>query len=256
MPRFNTALITGASSGIGKSYCKALAKNDCNLVITARDKTRLAELAREIETDYAIKVYVIAADLSNPGAAELIYAFTQQHKLDIDLLINNAGHGDNSDFTTAPLSTHTNMLSVMLGSTVALCHLYLPNMLKNKHGHIINVASTAGLIGFAVKGKFARSLYRPIKTFMVSFTQQLANTYRSQGVRFQCLCPGLTVTEFHARIGESDLYKTIPKIFWMSADDVVNYSLKHADSKNTRPKVPGTINKVLVLIYKVCNIFL
>jgi uncharacterized protein len=256
MPRFNTALVTGASSGIGTSYCKALAKEQCNLVITARDKTKLNAIAKELEANYDIKVYVIAQDLSSPGAPEKIYDFTQKNKLSIDLLINNAGHGDNNDFTTATLATHNNMIAVMLGSTVALCHLYLPNMLLKKHGHIINVASTAGLIGFAVKGKFARSLYRPIKTFIVSFTQQLANTYRSGGIKLQCLCPGLTVTEFHTRIGEKNLYTDIPKIFWMSPDSVVSYSLKHTNSNNLRPKIPGIINKILVFIYKVCNIFL
>tara|TARA_B110000459_G_scaffold198352_1_gene243212 strand:+ start:1346 stop:2116 length:771 start_codon:yes stop_codon:yes gene_type:complete len=256
MPRFNTALVTGASSGIGTAYCKALAKEQCNLVITARDNTKLTAIAKELAADYNIKVYVIAQDLSNPKAPELIYDFTQKNNLSIDLLINNAGHGDNNDFTTATLATHNNMIAAMLSSTVALCHLYLPNMLSNKHGHIINVASTAGLIGFAVKGKFARSLYRPIKTFIVSFTQQLANTYRSEGIKLQCLCPGLTITEFHNRIGEKDLYTSIPKIFWMSAANVVSYSLKHASSKSLRPRIPGIINKILVFIYKICNILL
>ena len=256
MPRFNTALVTGASSGIGTSYCRALAKENCNLVITARDKVKLSALAKELEENHNIKVYVIIEDLSRPGAPEAIYDFTQKNNLTIDLLINNAGHGDNNNFTSATLADHSSMVAVMLDSTVALCHLYLPNMLANKHGYIINVSSTAGLIGFAVKGKFARSLYRPIKTFIVSFTQQLANTYRSEGIKLQCLCPGLTRTDFHARIGESSLYTSIPKVFWMSSDRVVNYSLRHIGSNSLRPKVPGVINKILVFIYKVCNIFL
>ena len=253
-PTFTTALITGASTGIGSAYCKDLAQKKCDLVMVARNKEALDILAAQLEKEYGIKAYVYVQDLAKEDATKNIFNFCNKHQLSIDLLINNAGYGDANYFIDASIEQHNAMLDVMLRSTVELCHAFLPTMLKNNNGYIINVSSVAGLIGFAVKGKFARSLYRPIKSFIVAFTQQMGATYGNQGIHFQCLCPGLTITEFHRRINEEKLYTSIPKLFWMSASQVTKYSLIKLKKNSNKPIIPGIINKFFVFLYKLYNL--
>lgn len=254
--KIQTAVVTGASSGLGREYCYSLAKCGVDLVVVARDTARLTELQQELCTKYKVQVHVVVQDLAKEGAARSIYLATQQLGLRVDLLINNAGYADGADFVGVSWEMHHAMLQVMLYSVVELTHLYLADMLRRKNGYIINVASVVGLVKLSLSGRLGRTLYRPIKTFIVQFTEQLASIYRGSGVLLQCLCPGLTITEFHQRSGDGGMYKSTPKMIWKSSAFVVDKSLRALGRRKKTLVVPGVINKVFVFIAKVTRIFI
>lgn len=252
----HTALITGASTGIGAAYSKLLAAQGYNLVLIARDKGKLDVLAQQLQQQYEIKTYVLPQDLSLANAALNIYNFTCKNNLHIDMLINNAGFGDSGKFLQHDIAEHNAMIQAMLSVIVQLCHYYLPAMLAENRGTIINVASVVGLLGQAMKNKVTRALYRPIKVFVIAFTQQLQLAYKDNGVNFQCLCPGLTISDFHKRTGQQQLYKTIPKFLWQDSMIVAKTSLmKLSRQKNNTVVVTGWINKFAIFIYKITSIF-
>jgi uncharacterized protein len=251
------ALVTGASSGIGLQYCTALAKAGVNLVLVARNKQRLRAIEKDLIDKYAVKVLVIQQDLSIPGAAQAIFDVTERENISVDMLINNAGHADQEDFLAANHAEHIKMINAMLTAVVSLCYLYLPKMLENKTGNIINVGSVAGIVGFSKdqKGKRSqRTMYRPLKSFVIGFTEQLEQSYRGSGVKFQCICPGLTVSDFHNRSGEVELYSSLPKFMWMSSAAVVEQSLGRL-SKSKVVVVTGWFNKLVVFVWKLLHLF-
>ena len=255
LSKIKNALVTGASSGIGLQYCDELAKAGVNLIIVARDEARLQALAKKLVDKYAIKVLIIRQDLSAADAAQTIYRQTTSKNICVDLLINNAGYADKDDFLNSTNSDHVKMINSMLTAIVSLCYLYLPNMLANKNGHIINVGSIAGLMGFSKSKHAKRTMYSPIKSFVISFTEQLAKAYKARGVVFQCICPGLTFSEFHLRSGESELYDSLPKLMWMSSEKVVNKSLAALFEPRKVVVVVGLFNKFVILIWRVSHIF-
>ncbi len=255
MHKIQTALITGASTGIGLSYCHALAKQKTNLVIIARNESALIDIKKELEAAYQIQVWVLSLDLSERNAAKDIQQFTQDKQLSIDCLINNAGYGDNGDFLALDWQESQKILQCMLMTLVELCHVYLPEMIKNQHGTLINVGSVVGLMRLKIKHRQARALYRPIKTFVVSFTQQLAKIYKDTGVIIQCLCPGLTYSNFHKRTGEAHLYNDIPKCVWMSADKVTAASLQAIINRKKTVVVTGFLNRCAIFLWKIKQLF-
>jgi uncharacterized protein len=251
------ALVTGASSGIGLQYCNVLAKAGVNLVLVARNEQRLQAVKQDLIDKYAIKVLVVQQDLSVPGAAQAIFNATERESISIDMLINNAGHADQADFLLANHAVHLQMINAMLTAVVSLCHFYLPKMLENKTGNIINVGSVAGIVGYSKdqKGKRShRTMYRPIKSFVISFTEQLAQSYKGTGIRFQCICPGLTVSDFHQRSGEVELYSSLPKFMWMSSAAVVDQSLRSLFRSKKVVVVTGWFNKIVVLVWRIMHL--
>lgn len=191
-----TALITGASSGFGKEFAKILAKYGCNLVLTARSTDKLEAIKTQLENQYGIDVFVITKDLSLPSAPQEIFEFTQQKGINIDILINNAGFGDLAKFAHSDLAKQQNMINLNIYSLVTLTHLYLPYMLKQGRGRILNVASIAGF----APGP-GMSVYYASKAFVLSFSDAIATELKGTGVTVTALCPGPVNTGFARTAG-------------------------------------------------------
>jgi len=194
------ALITGASAGIGKALAEELAAGGANLVLTARRRERLENLARTLSTTHKIKTEIFAADLSDPTAPEKILAFTRDQKIQIDLLINNAGFGAYGEFATSDRSRQVEMVQVNCAAVVNLTHLFLPAMIEREAGDILIVASTA-----AFQAVPYISTYAATKAFDLSFAEGLAEELKPHGIRVCALCPGSTESEFHEVANQSNL---------------------------------------------------
>jgi uncharacterized protein len=191
------ALITGASAGIGVALARELAAGGANLVMTARRKDRLDELARELETKFKIKTEVFTADLAQPNAAETIFAFTERRGLRIDLLVNNAGFGAYGELHTVEPARLLDMVQVNCGAVVHLTRLYLPQMVECRSGDILILASTASFQAVPYI-----STYAATKAFDLLFAEGLAEEMKPYGVRVCALCPGSTESEFAVVAGQ------------------------------------------------------
>ena len=214
---YRTALITGASSGIGAEFARQLAAKGTKLYLVARRKEKLDALAEELQKKYAISIDIIPADLSKTEdvtQVETKLAGSQE----LDLLVNNAGFGAASRFYDGEPQSHFDMLQVHVTASVRLARSVLPGMVARKYGRIINVASVAAFL------PFGSVLYPSTKAFLVSFSQALQVELQGTGVRVQALCPGFTYTEFHDVIYMDR--KIVPRFMWMSASRVVSTSLK------------------------------
>lgn len=198
-----TALITGASAGIGRELAKEFAAHNYDLVLTARRQEALKQLAAELSSAHGTTVHVVSADLSKPNGAADILNFTVDGNLKVDVLVNNAGFGANGAFAQLGLNVQLEMLQVNITSLVELSRVYLPSMLASRQGGILNVASTAAF----VPGPFM-TVYYATKAFVLSFSEALANEVAGSGVTISCLCPGATITEFQerAKIATSKLF--------------------------------------------------
>ncbi|GLZ77943.1 dehydrogenase [Actinorhabdospora filicis] len=184
----STALITGASSGIGTAFAERLAAEGHDLVLVARTKDRLDAIAARLRAAHGIAVDVIPQDLSLPGAAA---AITERLTRPVDLLVNNAGFGTSGRFEDIDADAEHRMLMVNVVALVDLTHALLPGMLERGHGGVINIASTAG---FQPSPYFAS--YAATKTFVLNFSLALWAEYEKRGVRVLAVCPGPTETAF------------------------------------------------------------
>lgn len=194
-----TALITGASSGIGKVFAEALAARGTHLVLTARSEDKLRALAEDLTVRYGMRAEVIAADLSREGAPQQIFAETQQRGLSVDLLVNNAGFGTYGLFAEDSHEKQLAEVRVNVTAVVDLSHLFLGPMLQRGEGGIINVASTA-----AFQPLPYMAVYAATKAFVLSFSEALWAEYRKRGVRVLALCPGPVDTAFFDAVGSRE----------------------------------------------------
>lgn len=192
--RKRTALITGASSGIGLELAKQFASHGYNLILTARREQQLKDLAEKLASQFGVTTSTCAADLSTPGGSEKVTRFTTDSALAVDVLVNNAGFGAHGAFSKVQASTHREMIQVNVTSLVELTHFYLPAMLTNGKGGVMNIASTAAFVAGPLM-----SVYYASKAFVLSFSEALSNECRGTGVTVSCVCPGATTTEFQAR---------------------------------------------------------
>ncbi len=189
----NTALITGASSGIGLEFAKIHAKKGGDLVLVARSEAKLQELKQELETTYNIKATVITADLSQPDSAKALFEQTEALGLQIDVLINNAGFGGHGKFYQRPLLDEQAMMQVNMVSLTNLTHYYLKGMVERKKGHILNVSSTASFMPGPLQ-----AVYYASKAYVTSFSQAIAEELKGTNVSVTALCPGAVATGFVA----------------------------------------------------------
>lgn len=210
----STALITGASSGIGEAYARDLAKRGANLVLVARSKNVLDKLASELRERFQVKVLVVAVDLSKPDAAEQVFAQTEAHGLEISLLINNAGFATYGRFEQLEGSRELEEVMLNVYAVVALTHRYLPRMLEHKRGGVINVASTA-----AFQPLPYMAVYGATKAFVLSFSEALWAQLADSNVSVLAVCPGPVATNFfevvaaqEARVGKPDTPENVVRV--------------------------------------------
>lgn len=191
------ALITGASAGIGVALANQLAAGGANLVLTARRQDRLQELARSLEVKNKIKTAVFAADLADASGPEQIYAFTRDQKINVELLINNAGFGAYGELHTVESQRLLDMVQVNCCAVVHLTRLFLPQMVERRSGDILILASTASFQAVPYI-----STYAATKAFDLLFAEGLAEEMKPHGIRVCALCPGSTESEFHVVAGQ------------------------------------------------------
>ena len=199
-----TALITGASNGIGLEIAKIHASKGGDLVLVARNKSKLDELKHELETKFNIKVYTIGKDLSASNAAKEVYDETSKQQIKIEYLINNAGFGDFGFFAETDWNKELQMINLNITTLTQFTKLYLQDMLKRKSGKIMNVASTA-----AFQSGPTMAVYYATKAYVLSFSEAVDNEVRDQGISITTLCPGATESGFQAAAAmeESNLVK-------------------------------------------------
>lgn len=186
-----TALITGASSGIGKELARIHAAQGGNLILVARRTEALEALKTELESTYKVQVTTFTQDLTQAHAAKKVYDFVNHSGLEVDYLMNNAGFGGHGEFIDRPLDKDLEMIQLNVTALVELTHLFLQDMKDRGHGKILNTASTAGFLPGPLQ-----ATYFATKAFVVSFTQGISYELRNKGVTVTALCPGPVKTEF------------------------------------------------------------
>ncbi len=211
-----TALVTGASSGIGKAFAELLAAKGYGLVLTARRRDRLDELAGRLAAQHGIPTHVIVDDLAEPDAPSRIAGAVRDLGLHIDVLINNAGYGVPGSFVNVPWPDHQRFIQIMMTAVCDLTYRLLPAMLDRGWGRVINIASVAGM----VPAPAGHTLYGASKAFVIRFSEALAAENAAKGVHVTAVCPGFTYSEFHDVTGTRQQMKSVPAMMWLSADDV------------------------------------
>ena len=191
-----TALITGASSGIGYALAELFARHQTDLVLVARHEKKLQEIADQIKKTYGIQAVACAYDLSDPTALEQLFQQMQQHKIVVDILVNNAGFGTHGPFAQSNWAEQKEMIQLNAVALTHLTHLFLPAMISQKKGRILNIASTAAF----QSGPFM-SVYYATKAYVLSFSEAVADELQGTGVTVTVLCPGPTASEFQKRAG-------------------------------------------------------
>jgi len=192
------ALVTGASAGIGSALAEQLAAQGVNLLLTARRADRLARLANDLAARHKVQTEIYAADLTRPQAPGEIFRFTEQKRLPVELLINNAGFGAYGEFRKQEAQRLLDMVQVNVAAVAHLTHLFLPAMVERRSGSILILASTAAFQPVPYLGGYAAT-----KGFDLLFAESLAEEVRQYGVHVCALCPGSTVSEFHEVAGAS-----------------------------------------------------
>lgn len=186
-----TALITGASNGIGLELAHIHAQKGGNLVLIARSKEKLEQLALQLSSQYGIQVKIIAQDLSLPNAAQAVFAQTQAWDIPIDILINNAGFGGHGRFFERDLAKEQQMIQLNISALTELTHLYLQEMITRKQGKILNISSTASFMPGPLQ-----AVYYATKAYVTSFSQAIAEEVREYDINVTALCPGAVATGF------------------------------------------------------------
>ena len=213
-----TALVTGATAGIGESFTRLLASEGFDLVLVARDKKRLQERANSLSKKYKIDVEVLQADLSLPVQLAKVMKRLSNPKKPIEVLINNAGFGIKDSFLSSNIADEILLMDVLAKAPMQLMHSVLPQMLNRDSGTIINVSSVASFI--------AGGPYSAAKSYLTVHTESLHTELSKTNIKISALCPGFTHTEFHQR-GKMKM-SGLPNFMWLEADDVVAKSWRAA----------------------------
>jgi hypothetical protein len=186
-----TALVTGASSGIGTAFAQDLARRQYNLILVARSQAKLEQLAQELQQAHQIQTEVISQDLTASNAAQTLFDTVSAKGIQVDLVINNAGFGDYGLFAESSLHKQLEMIQLNITALVALTHLFLPLMRERREGGIINVSSIAGFQPLPYM-----SIYAATKAFVLNFSEAIWAENKDTGVTISCVCPGPTKTDF------------------------------------------------------------
>jgi short-subunit dehydrogenase len=238
-----TALVTGASSGIGRAFATRLAASGTELVVVARRADRLDDLAAEIAGSGAPKPEVLVADLGDPEQRTAVESRLADRDRPVDLLVNNAGFGTRGFFADLPVDREEAEIRLNVVAPVSLARAALPGMLERRRGGIVNVSSMAGLQPFP-----GWATYAATKAFLTSFSQSLHEEVRPHGVAVLALMPGFTRSEFHDHASMARSY--IPGAFWLTPDDVARSGLD-ALERGKAAHVPGLRYQAVALLSRV-----
>jgi len=219
-------LITGASSGIGEAFAHRLAEEGHNLVLIARSEDKLRALCDELKAKHKITAHFVAIDLIDFEADERLFRETEQHGLEVNFLINNAGFGSMGDFATLDLEKELEIINLNISALVALTHRYIKPMRERRSGTIINVSSAAGFQPLPFMATYAAS-----KAFVSSFTEAIAEENRPFGIQVMALCPGSTKTNFFAASG---IDRPIQVKGQETVDDVVDTAMNSLNGKKSK----------------------
>ncbi|WP_078409844.1 SDR family NAD(P)-dependent oxidoreductase [Priestia abyssalis] len=232
-----TVLITGASGGIGKELAVHFARDSYRLVLIARDSTKLEQVKKELEKDHQAEVIIIVKDISEQESVKEVYEYLQESNIQVDYLVNNAGFGLYGEFTDTSLDDELNMIDLNIKSLTHLTKRFLPGMIANNRGGVLNVASTA-----AFQPGPLMAVYYATKAYVLSFTEALANELKDTKINVTALCPGPTETGFsnRANLQESKLFKSGV----MDVKEVASVGYKGFHSGKT-VVIPGAQNKLL-----------
>lgn len=234
-----TALITGASSGLGAEFARLLAGRGMNLVLVARDRAALETLADSVRQQHGTDVEVLPADLLDPQQRDRVIARVAEAQHPVDMLVNNAGYGLPLAFEDNDIDDEVRHLDLHVTTPMRLMHVALPGMLARGSGRIINVASVAALI--------PRGTYGAVKGWLVSFSRWANVTYRERGVTVTALCPGFVHTRFHERLGLPPGQEGIPDWMWLNAPEVVAEFLRDV-ARGRSVSIPSVRYKVLTAL--------
>ena len=233
----STALVTGATAGIGESFTRLLAEKGFDLVLVARDNKRLQERAKALSKKYKIEVEVLQADLSVPAQLAKVEKRLSSAKKPIEVLINNAGFGIKDSFLSSNIADEKRLIDVLAKTPMQLMHAVLPQMLDRNSGMIINVSSVASFI--------AGGTYSAAKSYLTVHTESLHTELSKTNIKISALCPGFTRTEFHQR-GKMKM-SGLPNFMWLEADRVVSESWRAAMAGKAIC-IPGWQYKILSTI--------
>jgi hypothetical protein len=235
-----TALVTGATSGIGHAFCRELAERGNDLVIVARHRARLENVSDELRARYSVNVEILAADLSKRAQLQRVADRLADRDRPVNLLVNNAGFSTGKSFLKGDLADEEAMLDVLCRAVLVLSHAAARSMRERGRGHIINVSSVAGFV--------PTSTYGASKAWVTAFTETLAHELSGSGVSATALCPGYTHTEFHER-ASLDMSR-LPHALWLEADWLVRDCLDDVRAGKV-VSVPGVQYKVLTGVAQV-----
>ena len=233
-----TALITGASAGLGVEFARQLARRRADLVLVARSADALESVAAELRGEYGIAVEIIVADLSVAADVDRVADRLRDASDPVDLLINNAGFGLPLQFADNDIDDEVRHLRVHVEASMRLMHAALGSM-RGRGGRIINVASVAGFI--------SRSTYSACKSWLIGFSRWANAEYAADRVSVTAVCPGFTHTTFHERMGLAPGHEGVPAFMWLDARDVVREGLRDA-ARGKAVSIPSLRYKAIVAL--------
>jgi short-subunit dehydrogenase len=233
----STALVTGASSGIGAAIARELASRGHGVTLVARRNERLRELASELSGEHGVRAETIGADLTEAAARDRLARDIEGLGLDVDVLVNNAGFGAYGEFARIERGPQIEMVRINVEAVVDLAARYLPGMVERGRGSVINIASTAAFQPMPGAASYAAS-----KAFVLSHGEAIHEEVKGSGVTVTTVCPGPVRTEFTEVAGITDAEETTPGAIWMSAEEVAEHAVDGAE-RGRRVVVPGLMNQ-------------
>ncbi len=235
----STALVTGASAGIGRAFCERLAAEGSDLVVVARDRARLEALGRELEARHGVTVEVLVADLARRDQVEEVCRRLADTDRPVELLVNNAGFGFRAAFLDNEIGQEESGVDVMVRAVLLTCHAAARAMRERGHGRIVNVSSVASFM--------SNGTYSAAKAYVTVFSEALASELAGTGVTVTAVCPGFTRTEFHDRARMR--ISSLPAWLWLDADAVVQDALSDSAAGKVI-SVPGAQWKVVTTVVR------
>jgi hypothetical protein len=238
-----TALVTGASSGIGEALAGCFARDGCNVVLVARSADRLRARARALAAEHGVKAWAVPADLAQPGSAARLAAAMRRARRPIDILVNNAGILSHGSFVDMPPARHRELVDLNVGALTDMLAQFVPPMVARGRGRVLNVASIA-----AFQPVPSLATYAATKAYVLSLTESLAEELRNSGVSVTALCPGITATRMFdaAQRASPELHK-LPGFVVGDVADVAAQG--HAACMAGEVIcVPGAVNRAVTLV--------